>query len=105
MLLAAKNGVNGVFTADPNTDPTARRFKTIRYEDVLARDLDVMDQAAIILARDHQLPIHVFDAAGQGIMRQICEGAEIGTFIGPSVTTELRRGLRPTSPSDLVRAV
>ena len=70
-------------------DPTARRFKTIRYDDVLARDLEVMDQAAFILARDQRLPIHVFDAAGRGIMRQICEGAEIGTYIGPGVDTVL----------------
>jgi uridylate kinase len=89
VILAAKQGVNGVFTADPKRDPTARRFKTIRYDDVLARDLEVMDQAAFILARDQQLPIHVFDAAGRGIMRQICEGTEIGTFIGPGVDTVL----------------
>jgi uridylate kinase len=56
---------------------------------VLARGLDVMDQAAFILARDHRLPVHVFDAAGQGTMRRICEGHEIGTYIGPDVTTEL----------------
>jgi uridylate kinase len=89
VLLAAKNGVNGVYTADPKTDPTARRFRTIRYDDVLARNLDVMDQAAIILARDHKLPIHVFDAAGRGTMRQICEGADLGTTIAPDVATEL----------------
>jgi uridylate kinase len=89
VLLAAKQGVNGVFTADPKRDPTARRFKTITYDDVLARYIDIMDQAAIILARDHRLPIHVCDAAGVGLMRRICEGAEIGTYIGPDVVTEL----------------
>jgi uridylate kinase len=89
VLLAAKSGVNGVYTADPKLDPWARRFRTVTYDDVLARGLDVMDQAAFILARDHQLPIHVFDAADRGTMRQICEGAEIGTYIGPGVTTEL----------------
>ena len=89
VLLAAKQGVEGVFTADPKLDPTAQRFKTVRYDDVLGRGLDVMDQAAFILARDHALPIHVFDAAGRETMRRICEGAEIGTYIGPEVTTEL----------------
>ncbi|MGH2892416.1 MAG: UMP kinase [Solirubrobacteraceae bacterium] len=89
VMLAAKQGVNGVFTADPKRDPAARRFRTIRYDDVLARDLEVMDQAAFILARDQRLPIHVFDAAGRGIMRQICEGTEIGTYIGPDVHTVL----------------
>ena len=66
---------------------TARRFRTIRYDDVLARGLDVMDQAAFILARDQRLPIHVFDAAAEGSMRQLCEGAELGTYIGPGVST------------------
>jgi len=89
VLLVAKQGVAGVFTADPKLDPTAQRFKTVRYDDVLGRGLDVMDQAAFILARDHALPIHVFDAAGRETMRRICEGAEIGTYIGPEVTTEL----------------
>jgi uridylate kinase len=89
VLLAAKQGVDGVFTADPRLDPTARRFKTVRYDDVLGRGLDVMDQAAFILARDHRLPIHVFDAAGRESMRRICEGDQIGTYIGPDVTTEL----------------
>lgn len=89
VLLAAKQGVNGVFTADPRIQPDARRFKTVRYDDVLGRGLDVMDQAAFILARDHRLPIHVFDAAGRGSMHQICEGAQIGTYIDPDVATEL----------------
>jgi uridylate kinase len=89
VLLAAKSGVNGICTADPKRDPGARRFRTIRYDDVLSRGLVVMDQAAFILARDHRLPVHVFDAAGRDIMRRLCEGAEIGTFIGPDVSTLL----------------
>jgi uridylate kinase len=101
VLLAAKQGVNGVFTADPNKDPTARRLKTVRYDDVLTRGLEVMDQAAFILARDHRLPIHVFDAAGRGVMREICEGADLGTFIGPDVSTELDE----RTPAEIGRAI
>jgi uridylate kinase len=48
-----------------------------------------MDQSAFILARDHKLPVHVFDAAGRDVMRRLCEGDEIGTFIGPDVVTVL----------------
>jgi uridylate kinase len=89
VLLAAKQGVNGIFTADPKRDPGAKRFRTIRYEDVLTQQLDVMDQAAFLLARDHRLPIHVFAASEPGTMRAICLGADAGTYIGPEVVTEL----------------
>lgn len=92
VILAAKQGVHGVYTADPKGDPTARRFRTLPYDEVLARGLRVMDQAAFILARDHRLPIHVFDAGAPGAMRAICEGAEVGTLIGPAVAVELASG-------------
>ena len=87
VILAAKQGVNGVYEADPNTHPDARQFATISYDDVLTRGLSVMDQSAFILARDHKLPIHVFDVEAQGAMRRICEGTDAGTFIGPDVST------------------
>jgi uridylate kinase len=97
VILAAKQGVNGIFTADPKRDAGAKRFRTIRYEDVLARGLDVMDQSAFILARDHGLPIHVFAASEPGAMTAICLGratdvrdsGEVGTYIGPEVATGL----------------
>ena len=69
--------------------PAAQRFRTIRYEDVLSRGLDVMDQAAFILARDRSLPIHVFAAEQPGVMEAICRGADTGTYIGPGVSTTL----------------
>ncbi|HEX5415778.1 MAG TPA: UMP kinase [Chloroflexota bacterium] len=87
VILAAKQGVNGVFTADPKRDPTARRFKTIRYDDVLSDGLNVLDQAAFILARDHGLPIHVFAASEPGTMHALCLGEDVGTYIGPEVST------------------
>ena len=89
VILAAKQGVNGVYTADPKKEPAAQRFRTIRYEDVLSRGLDVMDQAAFILARDRSLPIHVFAAEQPGVMEAICRGADTGTYIGPEVSTTL----------------
>ena len=52
--------VDGVYSADPNVDPKAERFDTLTYRDVLARDLKVMDGAAIALARDNKLPVIVF---------------------------------------------
>lgn len=83
LTLAAKNGTAGVYTADPNMDPSARRYRSAPYEEVLARNLKVMDQAAFLLARDYRLPIHVFDFTEPGAMRRICQGEEVGTLIGP----------------------
>ena len=52
--------VDGIYTADPKTDPDATRYDTITYQDVLAQDLKVMDQAAISLTRENGIPIVVF---------------------------------------------
>ena len=81
-LLAAKNGTDGIYTSDPRRDPAARRYRTISYATVIARNLRVLDQAAVLLARDHRLPIHVFDFDTPEAMLQICQGAHIGTRIG-----------------------
>jgi uridylate kinase len=89
VLLAAKQGINGVFTADPKRDASARRYRTMTYNEVLRQGLAVMDQPAFILARDHQLPIHVFDAGQPGALRAICLGEDLGTYVGPDITTSL----------------
>ena len=60
-LLFAKNGVKGVFTADPNIDPSARMYRRMHYNTILQNELSVVDLSSIILARDHQMPIHMFD--------------------------------------------
>lgn len=89
VILAAKRGVNGVYTSDPNVDPAARRFVSIPYDEVLERGLSVMDQSAFILARDHSVPIHVFDANEPDALLRACHGEDIGTYIGPNVPLEL----------------
>ena len=88
-ILAAKHGVDGVFTADPKADPTARRYKSLTYGDVVSQDLRVMDQSAMLLARDHSLPIHLFNFDRTGCIRRICLGEDIGTYIGPDATLSL----------------
>jgi uridylate kinase len=80
-LLAAKNGIDGIYTADPNRDPTARRYKQIKYDTVIQKNLRALDQSAVLLARDHGLPIHVFDFDTTDIMCQICKGEDVGTLI------------------------
>ena len=81
-LLAAKNGTDGIYTSDPRQDPHAHRYHMISYETVIAKNLRVLDQAAVLLARDHHLPIHVFDFDAPGAMLRICQGEHIGTRIG-----------------------
>ena len=81
-LLAAKNGIDGVYSSDPNKDPSARRYRSISYDKVISDNIKVLDQAAILLARDHHLPIHVFDFDAPGVMVRLCDGETIGTEIG-----------------------
>jgi uridylate kinase len=81
-LLVAKHGVDGVYTSDPHVDPDARRYDRLSFADAIAADLRVMDPAAFILARDHALTLHVFDAARTGAMAAIVAGERVGTEIG-----------------------
>lgn len=81
-LLAAKNGIDGVYTSDPKKDPSARRYQSISYDKVIADNLKALDQSAVLLARDHHLPIHVFDFDTPGIMSKLCSGEDVGTRIG-----------------------
>jgi uridylate kinase len=85
-LMVAKHGVDGVYSADPKRDRTARRYEQLSFAEAIARDLRVMDSSAFILARDHDLPLHVFDIAQDGAMLRILNGESVGTEIsnGPS---------------------
>jgi len=88
-VLIAKEGVDGVYTADPKVDPSARRFRTLRTGDAIEQDIRVMDQSAMLLARDHGLPLHVFDFDKPGCVSRICKGEEVGTLLGPEVQTTM----------------
>lgn len=81
LLLAAKNGVDGVYDSDPATNPQAVRYDEISYDEVIAKGITVMDPSAFILARDHQMPIRVFDSSAPGAMRAIVAGEDIGTLV------------------------
>ena len=80
-ILYAKNDARGVFTADPKTDPQARMYRRMHYNTILSRDLRVIDQTAVILARDNGLPLHVFDVTETGTVQRICEGEDAGTLV------------------------
>lgn len=81
VILMAKNGVDGVYSADPKTDASAVRFERLSYQDVLERDLRVMDAAAVALCRDNDLPIIVFDVQQDGNIQRAVRGEEVGTLI------------------------
>ncbi len=83
-LLVAKQGVDGVYDSDPNLNPAAVRYERLTYDEALATGVRVMDPSAFVLAREHDLTMHVFDIAATGAMRQICEGADLGTRISSS---------------------
>lgn len=80
-LLAAKNGVDGVYDKDPNHSPDAVRFENLTFGEAIRKELAVMDPSAFLLARDHQLPIVVFDITAKGAMTAILEGKKLGTSI------------------------
>jgi uridylate kinase len=86
-LMVAKHGVDGVYSADPKRDPTARLYKQLSFAEAIAKDLRVMDPTAFILARDHDLPLHVFDIAQEGAMIRVVEGEAVGTEISNAVAT------------------
>jgi uridylate kinase len=70
--------VDGVYTADPNKDASAKRFDQISYMDVLTKDLRVMDATAISLARENNIPITIFNVRQEGNFAQVMRGE--GTF-------------------------
>ena len=73
--------VDGVYTADPEKDPTATKFDAITYKDVLARGLKVMDLTAICMCQDNNLPIYVFNMDIVGNLKKVMDGEEIGTLV------------------------
>jgi uridylate kinase len=80
--------VDGVFSADPVKDPNAKLFRQISYNDVLQQQLKVMDLAAFTLARDHNLPIRVFNMNKPGALRAVIMGEEEGTLIASESVIE-----------------
>ncbi len=73
--------VDGIYTADPNKHADATRFDHLSYDEVIARQLEVMDLSAFSLCRDHDLPIVVFDMATPGALTKISNGAKVGTLV------------------------
>ncbi len=73
--------VDGVYTADPEKDPTATKYKTISFQEVYEKNLNVMDMTAFTLCQENNLPIIVFDMNKTGNLSKLVEGEEVGTLI------------------------
>lgn len=80
-ILLKGTRVDGVYTADPEKDPTATKFDRLSFEEVYRRNLKVMDLTAFTLCRENGLPIIVFDMDSEGNLEKVLAGKEIGTII------------------------
>ena len=81
VLLMGKQGVDGVYSADPKTNADAVKFDELTYDDYLARDLKVADATAVSMARDYRLPMVFFSLDTDGTIVHVCAGEKIGTAV------------------------
>jgi uridylate kinase len=81
VLKGTHSGVDGVYDADPKVEPGATRFDEISFQEVIVRDLRVMDSTAITFCRDNKIPIVVFDLMTPGNIRRAIAGEKIGTLV------------------------
>lgn len=82
VLLMAKNKVDGIYSSDPRKDPDAKMFDSICYDDIIRKDLKVMDTAAIALCKNNHIPINVFNFDRPGSIEKILLGETVGTIVG-----------------------
>ncbi len=81
LLKGTHGGIDGVYTADPRTDPAAEKLSEITFTDAIARELRVMDLTTFTFCKENGLPILVFDVMEPGNIRRALEGEPIGTLI------------------------
>ena len=80
-LLLKATKVDGIYTADPKKDPNAKKYDHLRFEQVLADGLGVMDATAIVMCRENNLPLRVFDLTVPGELLRIVRGEDVGTLV------------------------
>ena len=81
VVLVAKSGVDGVYSADPHLDPTATKFDELTYDEAISRDLRIMDQTAFTLCSENKLPMIVFGMETEGNILRAVQGERIGTLV------------------------
>ena len=87
-ILLKATQVDGVYSADPAVDKKAVLYKQLSYQDVLSKELGVMDLSAFTQSRDHHLPIRVFNMTTPGILKRIVLGADEGTLVSDLASTQ-----------------
>jgi uridylate kinase len=80
-VIIKATSVDGVYTADPKTDPAARFYETISYRDVMLQELRVMDQTAITLCAENKLPLIVLNIHKNGAVASAVSGERVGTLV------------------------
>ena len=80
-ILLKATKVDGVYSSDPLTDKDAQRFDVIDYDEALHRKLGVMDSTALVLCRDNQIPIRVFNMFEEGALSRLLAGEPVGTLV------------------------
>jgi uridylate kinase len=80
-VLVAKNGVDGVYSADPRHDPSAVKLDRLTYQEALVQGLKVVDSTAFSLCMDNGMPMHVFGMEGEGNIARAIRGERIGTLV------------------------
>ena len=80
-ILLKGTRVDGVYTADPEKDPTATKYDRLSFDEALSRNLRVMDLTAFTLCKENKLPIVVFDMDTEGNLEKVLEGKKIGTIV------------------------
>jgi uridylate kinase len=73
--------VDGIYTADPEKDPSAKKFETITFQDCITNNLKVMDMTAFTLCMENELPIIVFDMDTTGTLLRVVTGEKVGTLV------------------------
>ena len=73
--------VDGIYSADPEKDPTAEKYETISFDEVFKKKLNIMDLTAFTLCQENNLPIKVFNMNIEGNLIKICEGEKVGTLV------------------------
>lgn len=89
VVLMAKQGTDGVYTDNPNENPDSKRYKTLTYDEAISKDLKVVDGSAFILAKEYKMPMYIFDFNQKNSILDICEGKNIGTYIGDDCGIEM----------------
>ncbi len=80
-ILLKATSVDGIYTADPKKDPTATRFETITYRDIIQKNLRVMDTSAVSLCNDNNMPMMIFSMREQGNIIRVVNGEQLGTLV------------------------